>query len=709
MRSVLLGFAAVICFSGCARFCGDEVSAQTYEVPKAWELKKFCGKDFWPLFTPGYWSCDTPEWKKQGESCKQSWPPPECYVESALIHDATKQIMNDRPRRYGEKCDTNYPKPLKVGDFFYREARASFYGNPKPDKPAFLEIQNARPVFRLREKYDLDLEDFAAWKASHTNFVGIRAMTEFDSDSTNYDSFMRKSTNEALKAEFIATYGVLSNRYDRLEFLRRAVKRSEALRFGEKSFWTMFSSCLSMGHQMADAGVMGLFYEATSQECGRWQVGGAFLRGASRQFSIPFGWYTANWCTGFTRDGVLYTGANSMPVNADASHRPFGGAGRSSFDRQCAYGYFIGASFLEPEYPIRIHYHQPTKDSPRVPSDFAKDFNDLYLLSKRLDRGVVYSPCAMLVPLSVKYTSHGSAWWGEHPFALNAVFFTLAPIFSEDQFQRDLRKRGLQSCLYNSEFGEFYDVLSPDSRQSSERFTSAIKAYKWAFLLEEYRNDELDMEALKSFVDGGGTLVVSADQVKHFPLEMIGVKFSDRKIASGKAIKAGGKFIDLVQPYDWWRADSCHGAKPWIKDDNGVAAIYVNTHGRGRVLTVASKMMLPRAYEERTEGISYYPLLREITSGRAEFAVIRHLLRTAQDETMPVKVTGDIQWGVNKTERGFLVWLINNKGVKKYSFEPEEFDASATAEVQIVCKPTREVRNVKVGPGKWTFVEMSAK
>ena len=706
MRRASFSTVFILVAAGCCDLGQKEAAEQSYDVPASWSLKKFCGKDFWPLFTPGYWSCDTPEWKADGERNHQSWPPPDCYVGSALIHDATKQIMNDRPRKYGDPPKADYPRPLKVGDFFYSEARKSFYGNPKPDKPAFLEIQNARPVFRLREKYDLDLADFAAWKAAHPNFVGLRALTEFDSDSMNYEVFMRKSTNEALKAELTATFGTLSNRYERLEFLRRAVKRSEALRFGERDFWTMFSSCVSMGHQMADAGAKGLFYEATSQECARWQVGGAFLRGASRQFGIPFGWYVANWCTGFTRDGELYTGANSLPVMQDRNHRPFGGAGRTSFDRQCAYGYLIGASFLEPEYPIRIHYDQPTKDAPRVPSDFAKDFNELYLLSGRIDRGVVYSPCALLVPLSVKYTAHGSAWYGEHPFALNAFFYTLAPVFSEDQFQRDLRKRGLQSCLFNSEFGEIYDVLTPDSRQPTAAFSAALNAYKWAFLLEEYRPEDLNVSALVSFVEQGGTLVVSADQVGLLPPGLTGVAFGTEKTASGAALVDKARRIELQEPYDWYLPEKKPEAKSCLKDEKGATAVYANRYGRGRVLTVASKMMLPRAFEAAASGTNYYPLLHEVTSGRRTFALIRYLLEYAQERTMPVSVAGDVQWGVNRTKKGWLVWLINNKGVKKYSFEPEEIDASAAVEVRILFKPTGEVRTVRVDPGRWTTVEI---
>ena len=72
---------------------------------------------------------------------------------------------------------------------------------------------------------------------------------------------------------------------------------------------------------------------------------------------------------------------------------------------------------------------------------------------------------------------------------------------------------------------------------------------------------------------------------------------------------------------------------------------------------------------------------------------------------MPVRVEGDIQWGCNLTKSGWLVWLINNKGVRKFVNEPEEFDMSKTATVKVTCKATGEIRTVQVKPGDYASVE----
>jgi len=62
-----------------------------------------------------------------------------------------------------------------------------------------------------------------------------------------------------------------------------------------------------------------------------------------------------------------------------------------------------------------------------------------------------------------------------------------------------------------------------------------------------------------------------------------------------------------------------------------------------------------------------------------------------------------VQWGVNKTEKGWLVWLINNKGVTKYAREEEIIDHGFDAEVKVTDK-TGKVYTTKVAAGGWNYV-----
>lgn len=722
MSALCVGGGLLLAWTVLADPCASRlVSRQDFRVPPGWIPQTVMGREFWPLFLPSYWTCDAPEWKKRGEILKQNWPPLELYRDCALLHSSNynliKDVMRDRGKNgeYLKRGPHDYETPIKVGDFFKEPNRTTLYSNPKPDAPVMLEIQNARPIFRHKDKYDLDMADFAAWKASHPNFVGFRALVELDSDITGYEYGLKQIKDESLRNELIATFGTCDSPEARYAALCAAFKRSVALRYGEERLWTMYSSALSMGHQMANCGATGLFYEATSQECGRWQVAGAFLRGAARQFGIPYGWYVATWCTSWSRDGKEYCGANSLKSMQNAKHQPFMGAGRNSADRQSAYGYLIGSTFMEVEGPIRTHLAQADDSAPVVPSDYAKDMDELNRLSRRFKRGGVYAPCALLTPLVMRYTSSGDPrFHGGHPYAYNAFFFTLCPIHSADFAQRALMKKGLQSRLHNSPFGEFYDVLVPDSDEPSEKFGSALGAYKAAFLIGEYEKEKLDVKALKKFVLDGGTLFVSADKVLDGFLQsdFTGVAFgSDAKMSSGL-----DEIYALHVP-----VGECL-AKPVITDAVGNVAVWCREYGTGNVVTVAAKHYLPREYLddvrkgvlERTNGIA---------SGARQFSVIRRLLTRVQDETMPCRVEGDCQWGLNKTPEGWALWLFNNKGVTKYTFEPESFDMAATAKVEIdlsrlQVSSVRDVRRgtdleirdehltVEVGPGEWRIFDI---
>ena len=63
--------------------------------------------------------------------------------------------------------------------------------------------------------------------------------------------------------------------------------------------------------------------------------------------------------------------------------------------------------------------------------------------------------------------------------------------------------------------------------------------------------------------------------------------------------------------------------------------------------------------------------------------------------------------GVKKTSKGWLAWFVNNKGVKSYFREPEEFDTARTAHVRVKVKATGRVVEAKVPPGGYRLVEIT--
>lgn len=55
-------------------------------------------------------------------------------------------------------------------------------------------------------------------------------------------------------------------------------------------------------------------------------------------------------------------------------------------------------------------------------------------------------------------------------------------------------------------------------------------------------------------------------------------------------------------------------------------------------------------------------------------------------------VEGNIQWGLNKTVKGWMLWLMNNKGVTKFLEEPEDLDPKAAAHVKVTYRVLCAIR-----------------
>ena len=247
-----------------------------------------------------------------------------------------------------------------------------------------------------------------------------------------------------------------------------------------------------------------------------------------------------------------------------------------------------------------------------MPTENSRDFNEVYELACRVDRGEPFTPLAVLTPLAEPCSTlyHNDDLLD--PESQKAIFDTLVPIRGHNGENIPKRAKGQQGCLYNSRFPGFFDALCPDAGQDSAAFEKALSRYRHVLIAgEAFDKEKFDSRAISAFEKAGG-------KVHRYPSPECGT---------------------------------------------------------------------PEALER--------------------------LLLAIRDETMPFAVEGDIQWGVNKVRRkkeegrsdGWLVYLINNKGVVKFCDEPEEFDMSKTAHVVVTAKSTGERREVDIAPGDFKLLE----
>lgn len=650
------------------------VVRQDYNSGENWILHTFMGQDFYILLANSF----------GGE---QRLP---IYTEGATrMRNLFGKYIDVNPiRNYNEMLPEEQHKThFKLKDLFRKEVdpEGTLYSTKKLNAPLFINIPNARPPFFLGNQYDYDKDDFDKWRKTHPNFIGFWILTELDSDLRTYVRKMKTMPDGPVKQMLQAELSPPADQYEYGPFVEKLFAKQKALHFGCDEFWTMHSSSY-IGHIMAKYGAKGIVYEATGQGVSRWQVAAAFLRGTSRQFNVPTAWYAAHWYSGWTRDGRHTEGENN-PMGASYQYNGrYMGLSRTMVERQNWYAWLNGVSFLEHENWVWLHY-DGQKDQKHM-SSYARDLNALHEFARTNERGVTYTTTALLTPLFQQYNFlNGSNDIGvsfQDPYSQNAFFYTLLPVYAEDFMQHSLRKKGVQGGFFNSPFCEFYDVICPDARQSAADLEKALSAYKCAFLIGQYRKEDLDMVSLQRFVEAGGVLFISANQIQEgvVPSEFSGVSFGSETVVSGEfLVDETGARTALKDVYEWY-VKTTGNAQAWLKDEQGAVIAYSNQFGKGKVITVSCNKMLPSIYM-REKHLDFNKAIIEMMSARQTFEVIRYLLARVQDETLPIKVTGDVQYGINKTSGGWLLWMFNNKGVTKFTYEEEEIDLKQTAEARV--------------------------
>ena len=158
---------------------------------------------------------------------------------------------------------------------------------------------------------------------------------------------------------------------------------------------------------------------------------------------------------------------------------------------------------------------------------------------------------------------------------------------------------------------------------------------------------------------------MNAAQAKGLSAELLGVRLS------GSTNEADGArcVIKAEPPQDLsgqlfrYEKVSLAGGEVMIEAPNGDPLVTVNKVGRGKLIFAALPDLLGE--DERI----------------TPFAA--HLLAHVFAEATPVSVAGDVEHLINRTERGWIVTLINNNGVFKPQQGMAQVDRSAVVNATI--------------------------
>ena len=158
------------------------------------------------------------------------------------------------------------------------------------------------------------------------------------------------------------------------------------------------------------------------------------------------------------------------------------------------------------------------------------------------------------------------------------------------------------------------------------------------------------VQRLTNYLKSGGTVVINSAQIKGLPPELLGVRLTGvtGEAHNARCLAPGEAPQDLHGQIFRYEKVELKGAQPLITTTNGDPLVTINRVGKGTVV------------------FSSLPDLLGEDERMTPFAA--HMLAHVFADAIPVSVSGDVEYLVNRTDRGWVVTLFNTNGV----FKPQQ-------------------------------------
>ncbi|HEY3582395.1 MAG TPA: hypothetical protein VGK82_17705 [Pyrinomonadaceae bacterium] len=460
------------------------------------------------------------------------------------------------------------------------------------------------------------------------------------------------------------------------------------------------TSSTAYAHALCAWGVKLLGIE-TAAVMPMWGMRIAFTRGAARQFGGAFLYYHA---PNFGDSATTFTKAQNFagPDYFYASrYGPTMGPSLSWYRKSYYLYYMSGASAIYLEQGGDQFFKPGPGENPfqlnplgRITDEF------LRFAEKHPDRGTPYTPIAFLLDPAHGFEMTDYPQW---PFEVSQI----------DRGDRALRELfgvayypGLvvegepaiadRQPFVAGVFGDVFDVLTTEA--------TSFAGYRAVVLGGRVEWNE----KLNDFVRNGGTVVVNAAQIKNAPQALLGVGLTNAtaEADSARCLSPGEAAQDLSGQMFRYERVELKGATTLIAAPNGDPLVTVNKVGKGSVVFAALPDLLGE--DERV----------------TPFAA--HMLAHVFADATPVRVSGDVEYAINRSDNGWIVTLLNSNGVYKTQQGMAQLDRNAYVNVSIALrgekiqtanewindaalKADANSVNLRIAPGGVSIVELRTK
>ncbi len=571
----------------------------------------------------------------------------------------------------------NLPEYLKEGSAFLRyvrETKVPFailinYG------AAALSPEDGQAAWKLLNGEFKD--QFLGWMSGESvGYVWEQAPAELKISPT-------MSRKELLEAHRVFYTNAIARKW-------AAIFHTDTGAMWDKLIPAQSTSSTSFAHALTEWGVRLLGVETAAVQP-MFAMRTAFTRGAARQQGGNFLYYHApnfgDTATTFTREQNFAGPDNFFHSRYGATMGP-----SLSWYRKSYYFYYMsGASGIYLEQGFDQFFKPGPGDHEfqlnplgRITDEFMR------FAEKHPDRGLPYTPVAILLDPAHGWDMTDYPQWPFGVSQINRSDRALRELFGVAYYPGLVVEgepaSGDRQAFVNGIFGDIFDVLVASEAPST-------KSKAGASLLDPYRAVVVGgsiewsakwLERLNSYVRSGGTLVVNASQAEGLPPELLGVKPTNTTLETENArcLGAGESEQDLRGQLFRYAKVELKGARTLIASESGDPLVTVNKIGKGTVVFAALADLLGE--DERI----------------TPFAA--HMLAHVFADATPIKVSGDVEYLVNRNENGWVVTLINNQGVFKPQQGLAQVDRSAyvnatiSARDQTITKAVNWINDVDV-------------
>jgi hypothetical protein len=450
------------------------------------------------------------------------------------------------------------------------------------------------------------------------------------------------------------------------------------------------TSSTSFAHALSEWGVRSIGMETAAVQ--PWTAMRlAFNRGAARQYGGNVFYYHA---PGFGDTATTFTKQQNFAGPDNFFHSRYGATmGPSlSWYRKSYYLYYMsGASAIYPEQGFDQFFKPGPGEHPfqlnplgRITEEF------IHFAEKHPDPGIPYTPIAFLLDPAHGWEMTDYPHW---PFEVSQISRSdraLRELFGAAYYPGPVREgepaSGERQAFVPGIFGNIFDVLvaSPTHKDAIDSYRALVIGGQidWSQIASgsergssppagtrvsspTAREGVSWPQRLAQYVRNGGTLLLNSAQIKGLPEDLLGVRLTGAtaEAHNAKCLSPNEPEQDLSgQIFRYDRVET-RGAEVLIAVPTGDPLVTVNKVGRGRVLFVA----LPDLLGE-DERITPF---------------VAHLLVHLASEATPVRVSGDVEYMINRTARGWVVTLFNDNGVFKPQQGMAEVDRGASVNATI--------------------------